>query len=127
MSNNKLKEGMSIREIEEFAKKNRFDVFLCVLFFIACVFAFVMWGMAYAIIAGFLGAVLGIFCSKQVEAFSKIGVLFLLKQESTTQIVLAVVLLLLAVVFPFLYFFILGAQGGKSLHTLASETNLPRS
>lgn len=123
MGDNKLKDGMSIREIEEFAKKNRFDVFLCVLFFIACVFAFV-WGTGWSVIAAFLGTGLGILCSNKIEVFSKKGVLFLLKQESTTQIVLAVVLLVLAVALPLIYFFILGAQGGRSLHKLTSETTL---
>lgn len=123
MGDNKLKDGMSIREIEEFAKKNRFDVFLCVLFFIACVFAFV-WGTGWSVIAAVVGTGLGILCSNKVEMLCKKGVLFLLKQESTTQIVLAVVLLVFAVVLPLLYFFILGAQGGKSLHKLACETTV---
>ena len=122
MGDNKLKEGVSIKEIEEFAKKNRFDVFLCVLFFIACVFAFALWGTGWCVVAAFIGTIVGILSSNQIEGLSKKGVLFLLKQESTTQIVLAVVLLVFAVILPLLYFFILGAHGGKSLHKLTSDT-----
>lgn len=116
MSDHKFKTGMSVKEIEAFAKKNRFEVFLCVLFFLACVFSFIMWGTGWAIIAAFLGAVGGALLSEKVELLSKKTLGFLFKQEATTQMVLAIVILILAIVLSPLYFFILGIHGGKSLH-----------
>jgi len=35
------KEGVSVKEIEEFAKKHRFEVFFCLMFLFACVFGLV--------------------------------------------------------------------------------------
>lgn len=116
MSDNKFKTGMSVREIEAFAKKNRFEVFLCVVFFLACVFSFIMWGTGWAIIAAFLGAVGGTLMTERVDLLSKKTLAFVFKQEATTQMVLAIVMLILAIVLPPLYFLLLGLHGGKSLH-----------
>lgn len=110
------KDGMSIKEIEEFAKKNRFEVFLCLLFFFACIFSFIMWGTGWAVVAAFLGVVGGTLLSGKVEYMSKKTLQFLFKQEKMTQLVLAVVILVIAIVIPPLYFLILGLHGGKSMH-----------
>lgn len=121
MGENKLKDGVSIKEIEEFTKKHRFEVILCAAFVLACLFSFVMWGPGKAIFAAMIGAVGGILLSGKVEYYSKKTFQFVFKHEKTTQLVLGAVFLLLAVFLPPLYFLVLGLHGGKSIHHMALE------
>ncbi len=121
MAGNKSKDGMSIKEIEEFGKKHRFEVFFCLAFVLACLFTFAMWGSGWSIVASAVGAVVGILFFGKVEYFSKKGFQFIFKHESGTQLVLAIVLLVLTIFIPPLYFLILGLHGGKSLRHLAIE------
>jgi hypothetical protein len=121
MAGNKAKDGMSIKEIEEFSKKHRFEVFFCLAFILACLFTFAMWGPGWSIIASAVGAVVGILFFGKVEYFSKKGFQFIFKHESGTQLVLAIVLLVLTIFIPPVYFLILGLHGGKSLRHLSIE------
>ena len=121
MSENKLKDGVSIKEIEAFTKKHRFEVILCAAFILACLFSFVMWGTGKSIIAATLGSVGGILLSARVEAYSKKAFHFIFNQEKTTQLVLGGVFLVLAIFLPPLYFLLLGLHGGKSIHHMALE------
>jgi hypothetical protein len=119
---NKPKEGISVREIEEFTKKHRFEVFFCLAFVLACFFTFVMWGPGWSIIATAIGAVIGILLSEKVTQLSKGVFQFVFKHEQTTQLVLGIVFLVLAIFIPPLYFLILGLHGGKDMHYWAVES-----
>ncbi len=121
MDKDKTKEGVSVKEIEEFTKKHRFEVFFCLAFILACFFTFVMWGPAWSIIAATVGAVIGILLSGKVAHFSKMIFQFIFKHEQTTQMVLGIVLLILAIFIPPLYFLLLGLHGGKDMHHWAIE------
>src|ERR1700733_12890129 len=100
MDGNKPKEGVSVREIEEFTKKHRFEVFFCLAFILACLFTFVMWGAGWSVVAATIGAVVGILLEGQVANFGKAAFRFVFKQEQTTQLVLGIVFLVLAVFLP---------------------------
>jgi hypothetical protein len=121
MDKNRGKEGVSVKEIEEFTKKHRFEVFFCLAFVLACFFTFVMWGPGWSIVAASIGAVIGILLSGKMIHFSKIVFQFILKQEPTTQLVLGIVFLVLAIFLPPLYFLLLGLHGGKDMHHWAKE------
>lgn len=123
MDKNKPKEGVSVREIEEFTKKHRFEVFFCLAFVLACLFAFVMWGAGWSVVAATIGAVVGILLEEKVANFCKAAFRFVFKQEQTTQLVLGIVFLVLAIFLPPLYFLLLGLHGGKDLHRAAVENS----
>ena len=119
---NKSKEGVSVREIEEFTKKHRFEVFFCLAFILACCFSFVMWGPGWSIITATIGAVIGILLPSKVARLSRSTFQFIFKHEQTTQLVLGVVFLILAIFLPPLYFLLLGLHGGKDMHNWAIDT-----
>ena len=121
MDGNKSKEGVSVKEIEAFAKHHRFEVFFCLGFVLACFFTFVMWGPAWSIIATAVGAIIGVLLSGKVTHFSKMIFQFVFKHEQTTQLVLAIVALILAIFVPPLYFLLIGLHGGKDMHHWALE------
>ena len=97
MDENKTKQGVSVKEIESFAKKHRFEVFFSLVFVLACFFSFVMWGLCWAIFAVTIGGVLGALMPPKVGGFSQKVFRFFFKQEHTTQLVLAVVGLILSI------------------------------
>jgi hypothetical protein len=121
MGDGKSKEGLSIKEIEAYAKRHRFEVFFGLIFILACLFTFAMWGAGWSIICATVGALIGIFFSARVEHFSKITFQFVFRHETGTQLVLAIVALILTIFIPPLYFLILGLHGGKSLRHFAIE------
>ena len=121
MDKNKPKEGVSVREIEEFTKKHRFEVFFCLAFILACLFTFVLWGAGWSVVAAAIGAVVGILLEGPVSNFCKSAFRFVFRQEQTTQLVLGIVFLVLAIFLPPLYFLLLGLHGGKDLHRTAVE------
>lgn len=123
MNSNKLKDGVSVKEIENFAKKHRFEVFFCVSFVLACFFTFVFftaWSLVFAVI----GAIIGVAMSPGVDRLIKVSIRFVLKQERTTQIILAVVGWVLSIFLPPLIFMLIGLAGGKSLIKVANEINM---
>lgn len=121
MDKHKSKEGVSVKEIEEFTKKHRFEVFFCLAFVLACLFTFVMWGAGWSVVAATIGAVVGILLEAKVSYASKTIFKFVFKQEPTTQLVLGIVFLVLAIFLPPLYFLLLGLHGGKDIHHFAIE------
>lgn len=121
MDKNKLKDGVSVKEIEAFTKKHRFEVFFCLAFVLACFFTFVMWGPGWSVVAAAVGAVIGILLPVRVSHLSKMMFQFTFKHEELTQIVLAVVFLILAIFLPPLIFLLLGLHGGKDMQHHAME------
>ncbi len=119
----KMKEGVSVKEIEAFTKKHRFEVFFCLLFIFACFFNFIFIGKYWSILLGALGAILGVLAPGKVEYFSKAIFRFVFKQEQTTQIVLGVISLVIAIFLPVFVFLFLGIHGGKSMYHQAMEIN----
>ncbi|MGC1877827.1 MAG: hypothetical protein WA347_00205 [Rhabdochlamydiaceae bacterium] len=121
MDGNKSKEGVSVKEIEAFAKKHRFEVFFCLAFILACLFTFVLWGPGWSVIGATIGAIIGILCVEKITQLSKMTFSFTFKQEPTIQLVLGLVGLVLAIFLPPLFFLILGLHGGKDLNHWATE------
>lgn len=121
MDEHKSKEGVSVKEIEEFTKKHRFEVFFCLAFVLAGLFSFVMWGTGWSIMAATIGAVVGILLPGKIAHFSKRVFQFIFKHEQTTQLVLGIVFLILAIFIPPLYFLLLGMHGGKDMRHTSIE------
>jgi hypothetical protein len=115
------KEGVSVKEIEAFAKKHRFEVFFCLAFILACFFTFVLWGPGWSVVGAAIGGILGVLLSSKLAPVSKSAFSFIFKQEPTIQLVLGIVGLILAIFIPPLYFLILGLHGGKDLQQWAND------
>ncbi len=115
---NKLKEGVSVREIEEFARKHTVEAFFVLAILIATIssaFDFFT-GSGWSVIFTSLGLILAVFFADRFEAGVKRCCQFFHKQERFTQIVLGVVKIVLALFVPFVLFFIVGVLAGTAYH-----------
>lgn len=112
--NENPKEGISVKEIENFAKNNRFKLFLCLAFLLACFFSFVFFSK-WSLILAAVGGILGVLMPSKVEGLVEKIRFFCEKQENVTQLILGCVGLILSIFLPFLTFLALGAAGGKLL------------
>ncbi len=116
---NQKKEGVSVKEIEEFTKKHRFEVFFCLEFIFACFFSFVFFGPAWAVIFAAIGGILGVVFHTKVEVMCRKVLNYIFSQEEMTQLVLGIVGIILAIFLPPLIFLKLGLHGGKDLHRMS--------
>jgi hypothetical protein len=121
MEPKKGKEGVSVKEIEAFTKKHRFEVFFCLAIVFACFFSFVFFGAGWGILFASIGGILGILMPAKIETIGKKIFNFALKQEQMTQLILGVVLLIVAIFLSPLIFLMLGLHGGKDIYNTASH------
>lgn len=115
---NKLKEGVSVQEIEEFARKHTTEVFSVLALIIGAIsstFDFFT-GPGWTIFFTALGAIVAIFFPAPIEKGLKQLYSFTFKQEKTTEIILGGVKIVIAIFVPFLYFGLLGLLAGTSFH-----------
>lgn len=122
MDSNKMKEGVSVKEIENFVKKHRFEVFFGVAFVLGCFFSFVFFTKTTLFFAA-VGAVLGVLLTGQIDSMLKQMFRFVAKQEQTTQFILAIVGWILCIFLPPLIFLLMGLSGGKALAKMTKETS----
>lgn len=121
MDGNKLKEGVSVREIEDFTKKHRFEVFFCLAFVFACIFSTTFWSQWWSILAVSVGGVAGVLTPGKVEHFAKKVFHFIFKQEQVTQLILGIVGLVISILLSPLIFLLMGLHAGKSMYHMAME------
>ena len=115
MEEEKRKEGVSVKELEGYAKKHRFELFYILMFILASLFTFVFWGATISIFLAGIGAIIGSLLPDKTREFSKKICAFVFKQEKTTQLVLGIVGLIIAVFVAPIVFFLIGLHGGKSM------------
>ncbi len=120
MAEEKKKEGVSVKEIEEYAKKHRYEVVYVLGFVLACFFSFVFFGTGWALVLATAGGILGVLLPIQMEAFAQKVFGFVQKQELVVQLILGAVFLILSVFLPFVTFFVLGLCGGIKLRRHAA-------
>ena len=115
------KGGMSVREIEGYAKKHRLEIFFCLLFVFASLFTLVFWGALISILLAGLGGILGALFPSKVASFSKKASSFINKHDKTTQVIIGIAILAIAIFVAPLIFLITGLQGGRGLITYSSD------
>lgn len=120
MDEGKKKAGVSVKEIEAYAKKHRFEVVFILALVLACFFSFVFFWAGWGILLGAIGGITGVLFPQKTVEFGKKVFAFVNKQEQMVQIVLGCALLIFAVFLPFLIFSLLGLFGGSSLRHHAS-------
>lgn len=114
----KIKEGISTQQIENFAKKHTQEVFSTLAIFIGAIssifdfFTSASWSILFMAI----GAIFAIAFPVAIEKKLKKIYNFSLKQEKTTEMVLGGVKIVIAIFLPFLYFGFLGLLAGTSYH-----------
>lgn len=113
MDGKKIKDGLSVKEIEAFTKKHRFEVFFGLMILLSALFSFVFFTGLSAPLAA-IGGILGVAFPLKIEAIFKKASSFFGKQEDTTQLILGIGGLVLSVFLPGLIFLILGCCGGRS-------------
>jgi hypothetical protein len=116
------KKGVSVKEIEEFTKKHRYEVFFCILFLLACIFGIVgYFRAAWNIFFVMAGGILGVIFPTKVSSFLEMIFRFVFKQDKTLQIVLGAVALIIAIFLSFLIFLVVGLIGGRMMHLMAMD------
>ena len=116
----KLKEGVSVQELENFGKKYHFQIFFAVYFLLATLLTFIFFGAAWSIFLAGVGGILGIWLPTKVEKAAKGAFHFVYKQEKATKLVLAIVGVIISFFLPPLIFFFLGLFGGAGIHKSGS-------
>jgi hypothetical protein len=118
------KKGVSVKEIEEFTKKHRYEVFFCALFVLTCIFSLVgHFGGGWSIFFGMGGAILGVIFPTKTDSLVKMAFKFIFKQDKTIQIVLGAVSLILAIFVPFIIFLVVGLIGGRMMNIMAVDSS----
>ncbi len=115
MDHEKKKDGVSVKEIEKYAKHHQYELFNILLFIFASLFTLWFWGSVISIFATGIGGVLGTLFPDKISALSMKTYSFMFKQERMTQIVLAIVALILAIFIAPLIFLVIGLHAGKSM------------
>lgn len=114
----KLKEGVSVQELEDFARKHSTEVFTVVALVIASIssiFSFFT-GPTWTILFLTIGIILGVFFPTPVDKGLKQLYDFTFKQEKSTQFILGAVKIVIAIFIPFVLFAIMGLLAGTSYH-----------
>jgi len=122
----KIKEGVSVEEIEKFARKYTNEVFLILAIIIATIssiFGFFEGPIWSLIFAGLL-AIIGIALPTHVGKFLKKLLKFQATSPKTTIIIIGIVRIILAVFLPLVLFAEIGLLAGYSFHTTTRELSL---
>lgn len=123
----KLKEGVSVREIEDFARKYTTEVFCILAIIIATISScwdFFLNGPKFALFFAAVGAILSILFPMPIEHAIKRMMHFTFKQEKSTQIILGVVELVIALFVPFLIFAFVGLLAGTAYQYFVRHAQL---
>jgi len=114
----KLKEGVSVHEIEGFASKHTTEVFSVLAMIIGAISSSYDFftGPRLTILFLTLGALVAVIFPAPVEKGLKQLYNFTFKQEKMTEIILGAVKIVIAIFIPFIYFGLLGLLAGTSYH-----------
>ena len=119
----KILQGVSVKEMEDYVKNNMVDVFVVVAVVVASVSSIFHFftGPSWSIMLAGLGTILGILMpnsiSENIEKFFS----FVKTQDRTTQIIIGVVRIVIAIFQPLILFAIIGLQAGIGYHELEGK------
>ncbi len=123
MDEEKKNEGVSVKELEGYAKKNRFEIFFCILFVLASLFTLVFWGAPTSIFLAGIGGIISVFLPGKIDQLSHKMASTVFGKEGTTQLVIGIVALIVAIFLAPLIFLIMGLHAGKSMLGLAKSVS----
>jgi membrane associated rhomboid family serine protease len=111
-----LKEGMTVQEIENIAKKYRFELVFCLSFILAGIFSYLFGLQGWSIFLAVIGGVVGVCLPAHAEKWLGRCFQFLYKQERMTQIIIGIAVLVLSIFISPIIFFVLSILGGVEIH-----------
>jgi hypothetical protein len=114
----KLKDGVSVQEVEDFARKYTvevFSAFAIVFGAISSMYDFFT-GPKITILFATIGVILGVFFPAPVEKGLKQFYDFTFKQEKMTQLIIGCVKVVIGLFIPFVLFGFIGLLAGTSYH-----------
>ncbi|MBS0615184.1 MAG: hypothetical protein JSR58_01360 [Verrucomicrobia bacterium] len=124
MDGNKPKEGMSVKELEEYAKKHRYEVFFCLLLVVSGIATlFKMWPR-WSIIFVAAGAILSILMPGKIDMLMKKAFSFVFERDKTIQIVFGLFALIIGIFLPPLIFLLVGMFGGRAMNQMAMNASM---
>ncbi len=124
MEEKKKQEGLSVKELEGFVKRYRFEVFIVALFVLAGIFGMgLIWRATWSVALAAIGGIIGGLMPQKILKMSHSIMGFFFRQDQNTQLIIAGVILVLAVLISPLIFFIVGLHAGKTLHLTMSEAS----
>lgn len=116
------KEGISVKELEGFVKKYRYEAFLVAMFVLAGIFGLgIIWRPFWSILFAIIGAILGGIMPEKISKMLQAMTGFITRQDKNTQLILVGVALVLSILACPLVFLLLGLHGGKSMHMMMKE------
>ena len=113
-----IKEGVSVQEIENFARKYTSEVFTALAIIIASISGMLdfFWKPSWSIGFCGLGAVIAIIFPIQIEIAMQKLYGFIAKQEKATEIIVGIVRLVIAIFIPLIIFAGIGLHAGTAYH-----------
>jgi len=124
MDEKKKQEGISVKELEGFVKRYRFEVFIVALFVLAGVFGMgLIWSATWSVALTAIGGIIGGLLPQKILKMSHSIMGFFFRQDKNTQLIIAGVILVLAILICPLIFFIAGLHAGKTLHLTMLEVS----
>jgi hypothetical protein len=114
----KIKEGVSVQEVEDFARKYTLEVFSVLAIVIASISSMYDFftGPKLTIVFITVGLILGVFFPAPVERGLKQFYSFSYKQEKMTQMIIGCVKIVVGLFIPFIIFGAVGLLAGTSYH-----------
>ena len=119
----KLKEGVTVEELEKFARKYTTEVFIVFAIIIAAIsssFSFFLrfyWSLYFGAIA----AIVSLLVPEKIEAVVKKLVMLSFGKDKSTEIIIGIVRIVLAIFLPFVIFAELGLLAGLAYHYVAKK------
>lgn len=126
MNENNKKEGVSVKEIEGYAKNYRYEIFFCALFVLATIFSLVFWGAKISLFLTGIGAIVGALLAEQIHKFAQKMAQTVLTKEAAFQLIVGLVALVVAIFVAPLIFLIVGLHGGKSMMRRVRKATGPK-
>lgn len=114
--NDKIKkEGVTVKEIESYAKNYKYEIFLCVLFLFATLFSLAFWGASLSIFFAGIGAIVGTLLAEKIQVFNDKMSDKINSKEAAFQMILGLLGLIVAIFLAPVIFLMLGVHGGKNM------------
>jgi len=108
----KIREGVTVQELENFGKKYKIEFFLILYLLFATLLAFLFFGPAWSLFLAGIGGIVGVWIPHKVEAAVETTFRFVFQQEKVTRLILAIAGLLVSFFLPPVTFLTLGLMGG---------------
>ena len=123
MNDEHKKEGVSVKELEGYAKKHRLEVFFCLLFIIASLFTLIFWGATLSIFFAGAGGVVSVLMPQKIETLARKVMTTIFRQEKATVLIVGIAILIAAMFLAPLIFLLVGLHAGKSMIRIAKESS----